>query len=94
MCAEGKKMTVRETVISCVKAPRLKGVSTRRFIDFKRLRDLYEKQVAEKARHLNENIVNTSLRASIEDNDLHTIIAAGWIEAPSIDEITISQIKQ
>lgn len=94
MNTQANNGTVRETVISCLEAPRLKGVSTRQFIEFKRLRDLYEKQVEEKSRNLKEDIVPTSLRASIEDDDLNIFIAAGWIDAESIDTITERQILQ
>lgn len=87
-------MTARETVISCVEAPRLKGVSIRQFIEFRRLRDLYEKQVLEKRRHIKEDIIPTFLRASIEDDDLRICIAAGWIDASSIEQITEEQIRQ
>lgn len=59
MSIQEKNCTVKATVISCVEAPRLNGVYTRQFFDFKRLRDLYEKQIKEKARHIEENIFPT-----------------------------------
>lgn len=86
--------TVRETVINCIEAPRLKGLSTGEFIEFKKLRDLYEKQIEEKSRHRKEEIFATSYKASIEDDDLEIFIAAGWIEASSVDEIAERQIVQ
>lgn len=71
----------------------MKGLSTRQFIEFKRLRDLYEKQVEEMSKHLKEYIVPTSLRAPIEDFDLSAFIAAGRIDAASIPELTERKIR-
>lgn len=84
--------TVYETVMSCLEAPGLHGVSTRRSIEFKRLRDLYEKWIEEKSNHLSEENVPTSLRASKEDDDLVIFIAAEWIDAASINAIIERQI--
>lgn len=89
-----RKSTIKETVIRCVEAPRLKGVSTRNFIEFKRLRELYEKQIEEKGTQLQGDIIPTSYRACIEDVDLEIFLAAGWIKAPSIDQLTEAQIRQ
>lgn len=59
-----------------------------------RLRNVYEKRLEEKARILNEKILPTSYRASIEDKDLETLIAVDWIEASCIEEITERQIYE
>lgn len=72
----------------------MKRVSIKQFIEFKRLRNLYEKRVLEKARHLKEDIIPTSLRALIEDDDLIICIAAGWINATSLEKITEKQIEE
>lgn len=45
-------------------------------------------------RQLKAEIVPASYRASIEDEDLKTFIAAGWIEDISINEIKEFQIQQ
>lgn len=63
-------------------------MSTRQLIGSKRLRDLNEKQMEEKSKHFKEDIVPTSLRASIEDDDSEISIVPGWTDAPSIDEIS------
>lgn len=84
--------TFKETIIRCIEAPRLKGISTRHFIEFKRLRDLYEKRLKEKEWKLKEKKKVTSYRASIEDEDLRSFIAAGWVECSSLEELTESQI--
>lgn len=85
---------VRETVISCVEAQRLREVLVWQFIQFKWLWDLYEKQTEEKSRHVKEEIVATSLKESKDDEDLEIFLAIGWIAAASIDKITKSQIKE
>lgn len=48
----------------------------------------------EKARQLKEEIVPTSYRASIENEDLRTFIGTGWVEANFTDELTERQIQQ
>lgn len=54
---------------------------------------MYEKQIEEKSRQLKEDIIPTSYRASIEDDDLEIFLAAEWIETSSIDEITERQVQ-
>lgn len=83
----------KETFISCVEAPNLKGVSTQHFIEFNRRRDLYEKQLKEKDVYFGERRDATSYKASIENEDLKVFFAAGWIEGFLIIELTESQIK-
>lgn len=69
MSIQDKSRTVSETVRSCVEALKLKGVSTSEFPNFKRLKDLYGKQIGKKARHPKVDIGLTSLRASIKDDE-------------------------
>lgn len=88
---EGNK-PVKETVIQCVKAPGLKGVSTRHLIEFKRQKKLYEKQIKENARQLKLEKMPTSYKTCIEDDHLKIFIVAGWVGALSIDVLTESQI--
>lgn len=85
---------VRETAFSCVEAPVLKGVSIHQSVEFKRLRNLYEKHVDEKGKGLKEDIILASLWASIEEDDLNISIAAGWINAASLNKIAEKQIYQ
>lgn len=72
----------------CIEAPILKRVCIQDFIEFKHQPEIYYNQINEKERQLKEDIVPTSYRASIEDDDLTTCIDAGWINASSINEIT------
>lgn len=92
MNTHDKIATMHKTVINHVEAPSLKSVFTRPFIKIKRLTVLYQKQVEEKARNLKEIVFLTSLRASMEDGDSSILIAARWIDAPRVDEITARQI--
>lgn len=85
---------VRETAINCREAPRLRGNSTKQFIAPKRLLRLYEKQIEEKSRHLKEDIIPTSYRTCIKEDDFRTIFAAGWIETNSIEKLTERPIEQ
>lgn len=86
--------TVKKTVISCNEATRSRDVSRRHSIEFRRLRKSYEKQLKEKARHLKEEIISTSYRASIADEDLMVFIAAGRVYCSCIDELTESHIVE
>lgn len=81
-------------MIACVEAPRLNEIATSQFIESKCLRTLYKKQVREKSKQLKENPIHTSYRASIEDGDLMIVVAAGWVDSASIDELTETQIQQ
>lgn len=45
-----------------------------------------------KGRHLKEEIVATSYKASIDDGDLRIFIAAGWVECSTVYELTNRQI--
>lgn len=94
MTKQERTRIANETVINYLEAPSVRGISTKHFIEFKRLRELYKSQVEEKSRQLNKEIVPTSYRALMKDEDLKTFFAAAWIEANSIEEISERQIKQ
>lgn len=79
-------------MIRFIEASKLRVVSRTHFIVPKELRELYEKQLKEKARHPKYEIIPISYRASIEIDDLRIFIAAGWIDCACIDELTESQI--
>lgn len=89
-----RNSTVRETVINCVEAPRLRVIFTTHFIAFKRLPELYKKGIEENSRHLKEDIIRTSYRASIKEDNLKTSTAPGSIEADYIDELSKRLIQQ
>lgn len=85
---------MRETIISCVDASKLKRVPASHFIEFKKLRKVYERQIEEKRRHLKEDTIPRIYRVSIEDDYLEIFIVAGRGEAPSINELTERRIQQ
>lgn len=84
--------TVRQTIVTNLEAPRLQGVATKHFTQFKRKRELYEKQLAEKNREPGSNFPVTSYRASIDDAYLRIFITAHWIKATSLEEITEEEL--
>lgn len=84
--------TICQTIITNIEAPKLTGASTQNFVEFKRKRELYEKQVQKRNKEPNNQVVPFSLRASIDDADLRIFIAAGWITAQTIDSITEQQL--
>lgn len=90
--SNGKK--IRQTIIYAVEAPRLRGVWTKHFIEFRKARELYEKIIAEKNKEPGTSIPFTSYKESIEDTDLHLFVAAGWVETNYLEAITEFQIKQ
>lgn len=62
--------SIKKTRIACLEAPERKGIRACLFIEFKRARELYEKQVEEKSKQQNGNFTPTSYKASIEEADL------------------------
>lgn len=94
MATTERNGTVKETIINCLEAASLRGISTRHFIELKRMRELYERRIEEKGRQSNKEIVPTSIRALVEAKNLKIFIAAGWIEASSIDGITKRQMQE
>jgi len=86
--------TVKQTIVTNLEAPRLKGVSTKDFNQFFRLREIYEKQIQERNREPGLNLNPTSYRASIDDSDLRIFLTAGWVEAADISSITEDDLKE
>lgn len=86
--------SVKQTIVAHVEAPRLNGVSVKDFSKFQRLRELYEKQVAEKNREPGVSITPTSLKASIDDADLRIFVTAKWVTAEDISSITEEQLRE
>lgn len=88
------KDTVKQTIVSNLEAPRLRGVSTQHFTTFLKERELYEKQLEEKNKDPGFKVSPTSYRASIDDEDLKIFITANWISASSVDEITEEELQK
>lgn len=88
MKKKGNGRTVKKTISRYIKASRQKGISTDHLIEFKCLRELYEKELEQKKIHVEDEIKETSYRASIENEDLNIFTAAGWMECSSTDKLT------
>lgn len=89
-----KNDTVKQTIVANIEAPRLRGVSTKHFTQFYRLRQLYEKQIEEKNKEPGTSVNAVSYRASIDDADLKIFVAAKWIDVDDISKITEDQLKE
>lgn len=63
-----------------MKATKLKGVSTKYFIVFKRFRELYENQIVVRNRELGVKITPKCYRASIDESEPISYIKAGWVK--------------
>lgn len=85
MGALGRGLFVKETVTSCVEVPRLNRIGKSQFVEGKRLSEIYENQIEEKSKQLKGDLIPTSYKASIEDENLTTFVPAGWVECSSID---------
>lgn len=73
MSLPAESSTVKETMVTCIEAPRLKRISIKHSIDFKGNGEFYQERIIEKERQLREGIVFTSCRASMEDVNLQSI---------------------
>ena len=71
----------------------MKGVTTSDFVAFKRLREIYESDVAEKNKEDGIKVTPTSYKMSIDRRFLRTFIAGEWIKAESVDKVTEEQLK-
>lgn len=69
--------SARQTVITSLKAPRAKGVSTSQIFESKGVRDPYEQQLLEETKRTNKSIIKTLYRESIEDDDISIFITSG-----------------
>lgn len=94
MATSGRNSPFKEMVMNCLEALSLTGISTWHFIEFKCLREIYEKEIEEWEGQFKEDIVPTTYQASIEDENLKMFIYAGWFKATSIDEMSEHPIKQ
>lgn len=84
--------SVRQAIISNFEAPRLQAVSLRHVVEFRTLREINEQRIEEKNNEPGTDIVPMSYRASFFEVDLKIFIAAQWVMASSVDEITEEQI--
>lgn len=64
------------------------------FVEYKKARQIYEFQIEEKNRKPGTAVTATSYLASFEDSYLCLFIAAGWITAETVSDISEEQLKE
>ena len=85
--------TVRQTIVETLEAPRLTGITTADFVQFKQRREVYERRVSEKNSQEGFDVPLTSYSSSVEEPILALMIRASWIKAESVNSITEEQLK-
>lgn len=58
-------VTVRQTIIAPMEAPRLRVVSTKNFIEFNKIREIYGKQISDKKKDPSTHIPLASYKTYI-----------------------------
>lgn len=86
--------TVRRMIISIVETRLPRDVSFRSFIEFKKQREFYDKQVKDKNTQKNTKIFSLSLKASIDDTEFEIFGARGWMKSSSVTETSEEQIVE
>ena len=89
----GDAETVRQTIVETIEAPRLKDIGTESFVEFKRRREIYERQIAEKNTEHGVNVPLTSYRSTITEPVLEMMVMAKWVSATDVASITEEQLK-
>lgn len=84
----------RDTIISSIEGPSLKGVTTENFIELKKRWELYGKQIYEKSKESGRNNTPTTLKAAINNTNLRIFLAAGRINASSLEKIKESRVNE
>jgi len=88
---------VRQTILESIEAPRLRGVETCDFAEFKALREQYERRVKEKASEQGLTATEapiTSLRNSIDEHRIKLFILLEWVPEKSIDAVSERSLKK
>ena len=85
---------VRQTVVPFLEAPRLRGITTKDFVRFKKKREIYEVRLSEKNRVENSNTPATSYKASIDKLLLKNFLIAKWVDAASVEDISEESLKK
>ena len=76
-----------------LEAPRLTGINTQAFVEFKQNRAIYERRVQEKNNQEGVEVPLNSYRSGVEEQILALMLRAKWIEAESIQFITEEHLK-
>lgn len=88
------RSTVEETITNCLEERSQIEIPRKHSIEFWKLKILYQKQIAAKAKQLKEEIVPASYRALVKGEYLKRFIAAWCFRAHSIEELTKQQKQQ
>eukprot|EP00171_Calliarthron_tuberculosum_P023513 IDg23513t1 len=89
-----RRQTRKQTVVETLEAPMLTGVSLRDFIEFKRKRDKYEREISEKNKEEGVEITLASYLTSVDRPVLELMWLRKYIERDSLDEITEDDVKE
>jgi len=85
--------TVRQTIVETVEAPRLTGLTTADFVEFKHAREVYERRIAEKNSDPNVSVQLTSYKDSIDPSVLQIFAIGDWVPVDKVAEITEQHLK-
>ena len=90
----GASVTVKQTIVESLEAPRLTGIDVKDFVRFRELRSIYERKLAEHNRDQNKNVPRTTLRNSISNDLLRMFIRIKWVPETDIEEISDESLIQ
>ena len=91
--SNGQPSTVRQTIVETLEAPRLIGIETINFVEFKKKRTTYERQLSERNAEQNTCVPKTTLRNSIDDDLLRLFIQLGWVPEDDIEKISEESLR-
>lgn len=78
----GGSKTVRQTIVETIEAPRLTGIKTTDFVNFKEKFETYERLIIGRSRDPNIDIPLTSYGNSISKPMLTMFVLANWSWLP------------
>ena len=85
---------MKQTILANYESPRLKGTTMKDIKTYRRTRELYEKQIAEKNGQPGVNFTAGTYRASIDERFLRMFVMFGWVEATDIMNITEEELNK
>ena len=85
--------TVHQPILESVEAPRLKGIGTEEFVQYKQRREVYERRIKEKNEESGVSVRVTTYRNSISKPVLDMFVTAQWVPVETTEEITEEQLR-
>ena len=85
--------TVHQTIVELVEAPRLKGIGTEEFVQYKQIREVYECRIKEKNEESGVSVPVTTYGNSISKPVLEMFVTAQWVPVETTEEITEDQLR-